>query len=120
VLVATDVAARGIHAAGISHVINFDAPRQAEDYVHRIGRTGRAGRTGIAVTLVNHSERHLLRDIERFTGHQVKVDTIAGLEPSRRAEPRKPAGRFQKNSGGFAKTRRGARGGPQARPWLAR
>jgi superfamily II DNA/RNA helicase len=120
VLVATDVAARGIDVAGISHVINFDAPRQAEDYVHRIGRTGRAGRTGIAVTLVNHSERHLLRDIERFTGQQVKVDTIAGLEPSKRAEPRKPAGRFQKKADGFGKAKRGARGGPQARPWLAR
>ena len=52
VLVATDVAARGIDIPGITHVINFDAPRQAEDYVHRIGRTGRAGRTGVALTLL--------------------------------------------------------------------
>ena len=120
VVVATDVAARGIDASGISHVINFDAPRQAEDYVHRIGRTGRAGRTGIAVTLVNHSERHLLRNIERFTGQQVKVDTIAGLEPSGRAEPRMPAGRRGK-PGGYGKAKHGARsGGAQARPWIAR
>ena len=92
VLVATDVAARGIDVAGISHVINFDAPRQAEDYVHRIGRTGRAGRSGMAVTLINPSERRLVRDIERYTGQQVQVDTIVGLEPKIREErlARKP------------------------------
>ena len=92
VLVATDVAARGIDVAGISHVINFDAPRQAEDYVHRIGRTGRAGRSGMAVTLINPSERRLVRDIERYTGQTVLVDTIAGLEPKVREErpARKP------------------------------
>ncbi len=85
VLVATDVAARGIDVAGISHVINFDAPRQAEDYVHRIGRTGRAGRTGIAVTLLGHDERHLMRSIERFTGSTLRVATIPGIEPAPRA-----------------------------------
>ena len=92
VLVATDVAARGIDVAGISHVINFDAPRQAEDYVHRIGRTGRAGRSGMAVTLINPSERRLVRDIERYTGQTVQVDTIVGLEPKIREErpARKP------------------------------
>jgi superfamily II DNA/RNA helicase len=68
VLVATDVAARGIDVAGISHVINFDAPRAAEDYVHRIGRTGRAGRTGVAVTLLRHDEAYRVRLIERYTG----------------------------------------------------
>jgi len=77
-LVATDVAARGIDVAGISHVINFDAPRQAEDYVHRIGRTGRAGRSGIAITMVNSKERHLVREIERYLGTSVRVDVIAG------------------------------------------
>ena len=85
-LVATDVAARGIDVAGISHVINFDAPRQAEDYVHRIGRTGRAGRTGIAVTFIAGRERGLVRDIERFTGQPVRVDVIAGHEPQARPE----------------------------------
>ena len=85
-LVATDVAARGIDVAGISHVINFDAPRQAEDYVHRIGRTGRAGRTGIAITMINGKERHLVREIERYLGQSVRVDVIAGLEPSPRTE----------------------------------
>jgi superfamily II DNA/RNA helicase len=85
-LVATDVAARGIDVAGISHVINFDAPRQAEDYVHRIGRTGRAGRTGIAITFIAGRERGLVRDIERYTGQPVRVDVIAGHEPSARPE----------------------------------
>ena len=80
ILVATDVAARGIDVAGISHVINFEPPRQAEDYVHRIGRTGRAGRRGIAITLATHQERRLIREIERFTGTRLTVTTIPGLE----------------------------------------
>jgi len=89
VLVATDVAARGIDVPGISHVINFDAPRQAEDYVHRIGRTGRAGRGGIAVTFLHHGEGHLMRAIERFTGAPIRVTVIPGMEPvARPAHPR--------------------------------
>jgi superfamily II DNA/RNA helicase len=86
VLVATDVAARGIDVPGISHVINFDAPRQAEDYVHRIGRTGRAGRPGVAVTLLAHREKHLMRSIERYTGAALRVGVISGLEPAARPE----------------------------------
>ncbi|HNQ04825.1 MAG TPA: DEAD/DEAH box helicase [Thiobacillaceae bacterium] len=91
VLVATDVAARGIDVVGISHVINFDIPRQVEDYVHRIGRTGRAGRTGMAYTLVHGKERGLVRDIERYTGEKVRIDVIPGLEPRARIdhEPRR-------------------------------
>ncbi len=85
-LVATDVAARGLDVAGISHVINFDLPRQAEDYVHRIGRTGRAGAAGTAVSLANHSERGALRQIERFTGSAIPAHVIAGLEPRARHE----------------------------------
>jgi superfamily II DNA/RNA helicase len=84
VLVATDVAARGIDVPGINLVVNYDAPRQAQDYVHRIGRTGRAGRAGIAVTFVGHADRHLVRQIERFTGNKVRLMEIAGLEPRRR------------------------------------
>ncbi|MDH5247189.1 MAG: C-terminal helicase domain-containing protein, partial [Betaproteobacteria bacterium] len=86
-LVATDVAARGIDVAGISHVINFDLPRQAGDYVHRIGRTGRAGAAGIAVSIANHAERGAVRLIERFTGAAIPALEIPGLEPRRR-EPR--------------------------------
>ena len=89
VLVATDVAARGIDVPGINLVVNYDAPRQAADYVHRIGRTGRAGRAGIAVTFLGHADRHLVRQIERFTGNKVSLMEIAGLEPRTRGE-RKP------------------------------
>jgi superfamily II DNA/RNA helicase len=89
VLVATDIAARGIDVPGISHVINFDAPRGAEDYVHRIGRTGRAGRTGIAITLLGHRDRHLMRTIERHTGSPMRVAVIAGLEQGVR-QPGRP------------------------------
>jgi superfamily II DNA/RNA helicase len=91
VLVATDVAARGIDVAGISHVINFDPPRAAEDYVHRIGRTGRAGRDGIAITFSGPREMGVIRAIERYTGKRLDVHVIAGLEPTARpSSPRAP------------------------------
>ena len=113
VLVATDVAARGIDVPGISHVINYDAPRQAEDYVHRIGRTGRAGRTGIAVTLLAHGEKHLVRSIERYTGSALRIAVIPGLEPTahpeRAARPERKAGPRPggRNGGGRSWERRG-------------
>ena len=71
-LVATDVAGRGIHVDGISHVINFHLPEDPEDYVHRIGRTGRAGNDGTAVSFVDETEAFSLPDIEEYLGHQVK------------------------------------------------
>jgi superfamily II DNA/RNA helicase len=83
VLVATDVAARGIDVATVTHVINYGLPLRAEDYVHRIGRTGRAGRQGLAVTLAEHSEAPRIRSIERFTRQAIPVATLAGLEPRR-------------------------------------
>ncbi len=83
VLVATDVAARGIDVPGINLVVNYDAPRMAEDYVHRIGRTGRAGRSGVAVTFLGRADRNLVRQIERFTGNKVSLMEIPGLEPRR-------------------------------------
>jgi superfamily II DNA/RNA helicase len=108
VLVATDVAARGIDVPGISHVINFDLPRQAEDYVHRIGRTGRAGREGLAISLVGHFEKRQVRDIERYTAQAIQVSVIPGLEPKARPprtegfgdKRRTPAPRG--NGGGYA------------------
>jgi superfamily II DNA/RNA helicase len=84
VLVATDVAARGIDVPGINLVVNFDAPRMAQDYVHRIGRTGRAGRAGVAVTFLGDADRNLMRQVERFTGNRVGLMEIPGLEPRRR------------------------------------
>jgi superfamily II DNA/RNA helicase len=80
-LVATDVAARGLDVNGISHVINFDLPRFAEDYVHRIGRTGRAGATGIAISFVSSSELNYLERIERFIGRKLPEQNIEGLAP---------------------------------------
>jgi ATP-dependent RNA helicase RhlE len=73
VLIATDVAARGIDVDGISHVVNFDVPHEPESYVHRIGRTGRAGATGLAMSFCDHAERGLLRDIERLTKKPMNV-----------------------------------------------
>jgi superfamily II DNA/RNA helicase len=87
VLVATDVAARGIDVPGINLVVNYDAPRAAEDYVHRIGRTGRAGRAGVAVTFLGRGERHFVRSIERSTGNVIQLMVIPGLEPAQRPRP---------------------------------
>jgi ATP-dependent RNA helicase RhlE len=73
-LVATDIAARGIDVPGISHVINFDLPNEAENYIHRIGRTARAGLSGIAISLCEPAEKYYLRDIQRLVGDQIRVD----------------------------------------------
>jgi len=83
ILVATDVAARGIDITGISHVINFDLPRSAEDYVNRIGRTGRADESGVAISLVSRGDFPYLDRIERYIGQNLVVHVIPGLEPSR-------------------------------------
>ncbi|TKC82665.1 DEAD/DEAH box helicase [Trinickia terrae] len=93
VLVATDVAARGIDIPGITHVFNYDLPKFAEDYVHRIGRTGRAGRSGIAVSLVHHAEQGALKRIERFVRSPLPVNVIEGFEP-RKAPPANGRGGF--------------------------
>ncbi len=87
VLVATDVAARGIDVAGITHVINFDLPKFAEDYVHRIGRTGRAGATGIAISFASGRDSLHVRKIERFTGQTITPHVIEGLEPKFKPRP---------------------------------
>ena len=79
VLVATDVAARGIDIDSVSHVINYDVPEVPEDYVHRIGRTGRAGNTGRAITFFTAAEEHSMRAIERLTGQQLQRTVVAGF-----------------------------------------
>ena len=118
VLVATDVAARGLDVPAISHVINFGLPMKNEDYVHRIGRTGRAGRTGQAITLATHRERSKIRALEDYLQAKINVTEIAGLEPS---PP--PAGSDRgrgngrggfgggRNSGGYSRDGGGRSGG---------
>jgi superfamily II DNA/RNA helicase len=113
ILVATDVAARGIDVPSISHVINFGLPMKEEDYVHRIGRTGRAGRSGLAVTLAERRDTGMVQRIQRFTTQKIPATVIEGLEP-KRPEP-KPAPRpFVKHGGGFGGG--GNFAGPGARP----
>ena len=102
VLVATDIAARGIDVTGVSHVVNFDLPQAAEDYVHRIGRTGRAQAKGVAISLVAPEERSMLRSIERLTGVAITRTVLEGFNqpteyrPSnpRTPPPRRPRRRF--------------------------
>ncbi len=87
ILVATDVAARGIDIQTISHVINFDLPRSTEDYVHRIGRTGRAGATGVALSFASSRDMSIVRQIEKFTGQRMNPHQVAGMEPKHENAP---------------------------------
>jgi ATP-dependent RNA helicase RhlE len=90
VLVATDIAARGLDISLLPHVVNFDLPNVPEDYVHRIGRTGRAGQDGEAISLVSAEERGLLRDIERLLDRHIDQEIIAGFEPLVTEAPKEP------------------------------
>lgn len=96
ILVATDVAARGIDVQSITHVINFDLPNNAEDYVHRIGRTGRAGAQGTAFSFVGNRDAHMIKQIKAFTGQSLETEVIKGLEPSGKKSSEKKAGSFRR------------------------
>ncbi|MEZ5997317.1 MAG: DEAD/DEAH box helicase [Hyphomonas sp.] len=121
ILIATDIAARGIDIDGISHVINYEMPNVPEQYVHRIGRTARAGRAGIAVSFVAEDELYYLRDIEKVTRQHIPLlpvpegcDAIVRPEPSRDLrvpKPKGPAGRS--NNGGGNRNRRPQRPAPK-------
>jgi ATP-dependent RNA helicase RhlE len=119
VLVATDVAARGIDVDGLTHVVNFDMPNSPEDYVHRIGRTGRAGASGEAISLVSGEERDQLKDIERLLGRTLSATSVEGYEPTQRSVARpqaQPAGARRRhaqahNAAGHHAHRRDAGGG---------
>jgi superfamily II DNA/RNA helicase len=113
-LIATDVAARGIDVKTISHVINFDLPTNNEDYVHRIGRTGRAGATGVACSLATTGEYGIVRSIEQFTGKAMTCDVIPGLEPTGKIAANSSSNsrrRFGGGGGGGGGQRRGQGGG---------
>jgi ATP-dependent RNA helicase RhlE len=114
VLVATDIAARGIDVTGISHVINFDLPAQPEDYVHRIGRTARAGASGVAISFCDATEHGTLRAIERMTGTAINI--AGGSPPARQpGGPGKPA-RGQAPPTAATRGRRRHRGNGRLRP----
>ncbi len=108
ILVATDVAARGIDVPTITHVFNYGLPMKAEDYTHRIGRTGRAGRSGLAITFAEFRDRRRVFDIEAYTKQQFKPEVIPGMEPQQR---------FPARSEG---PRGAGRGGDRGRPGAGR
>ncbi len=111
VLVATDVAARGIDVPTITHVFNFGLPMKAEDYVHRIGRTGRAGRTGKAITFAEHRDRMKVRTIEALTDQRIPVAVVPGLEPKTPERPERGFGGRGEGRGRPSGGGRGAFGG---------
>ena len=120
VLVATDIAARGLDIDQLPHVINYELPNVAEDYVHRIGRTGRAGHRGEAVSLVSADEQKLLQSIERLLKKRIEKTTVAGFEPTAEDMPaeQKPANTRQprgKRAAEHRRPRRARRSG-SARP----
>jgi superfamily II DNA/RNA helicase len=113
ILVATDVAARGIDISTLTHVINFDLPMQAENFIHRMGRTGRAGAKGIAISFATYRENHLVSQINKMLGKPLDCHTIEGMEPqkkdaSRRFNPGNPGG----NRGGSFPRKRDSKASP--------
>lgn len=126
VMVATDIAARGIDVAGVTHVINYDVPENPEDYVHRIGRTGRAQAVGDAFTLVTPENADDIRDIQRFIGQKIPELRLEGFDylPFNTPRPNPPQGQGQRGGhrhgqsqggGGRSRGGHGHRGGGQSR-----
>ena len=124
-LVATDIAARGIDIDQLPHVVNYDLPNVPEDYVHRIGRTGRAGATGEAVSLVCVDEHQMLKDIEKLIKQTLPRAVIPGFEPDPTAKPQaiqlrsaghRPGGGGGRGGQGAGRWRRCRRRWPQQRP----
>lgn len=116
-LVATDIAARGLDIVNLPQVVNFELPNVAEDYVHRIGRTGRAGAGGAALSLVSPDERSLLKDIQRLLRRDIPLTQVAGFEPCDDADARADEG-WRPPPRGVAGTGRGYR--PQSGPGRSR
>jgi ATP-dependent RNA helicase RhlE len=120
VLVATDLAARGIHVTGITHVINYELPNEPESYVHRIGRTARAGASGVAFAFCDPTERTFLRDIQKLTGVVMNVSKLEGISPANDVEMAAPvegaAQAPKPRMGEDRPKRRGKRSGSGRRP----
>jgi len=114
-LIATDIAARGIDVDGVSHVVNYDLPNIPESYVHRIGRTARAGAEGIAISFCDHEEAPFLRDIERLIRMSIPAtDRRTGVRPAHRPAPQHAAGRHNgraNNRGNHQQRGNGGNGG---------
>ncbi|MEX2546923.1 MAG: DEAD/DEAH box helicase [Chloroflexota bacterium] len=121
ILVGTDVAARGLDIDALPHVVNFELPTVAQDYIHRIGRTGRAGMDGDAISLVSPEEEDLLIDIERLLGHDIEIETVPGFTPnpadSRYAPEPRLRGFGDRGRGGSPSGRGGS---PSGRPQSGR
>ncbi|MCK5680173.1 DEAD/DEAH box helicase [bacterium] len=118
ILVATDIAARGLDIDALPQVVNFDLPNVAEDYVHRIGRTGRAGSSGMAISLVSADEQKLLRPIERLLGCDILVENIVGFEQNQADKDEETFVNFNRkgrgqNRGRFSRPRTPGSGGNQ-------
>jgi len=116
-LVATDVAARGIDITGVSHIINFDLPRFAEDYVHRIGRTGRAGASGIAISFASRGDLPYLSRIERYIGQPLTMHVIPGLEPAQTFDKANSERPNDRRAHGAGNDSRGRNGRSSSRPF---
>jgi ATP-dependent RNA helicase RhlB len=112
VLIATDVASRGLHIPDVSHVFNFDLPNDAEDYVHRIGRTARAGADGDAISFGCEEYAISLPDIERYIGHQIPRASIEKADLAEVTPP--PPAAWRERAPFHAKSRGGGRSGPHA------
>lgn len=122
ILIATDISARGIDINDVTHVINYDLPEKPENYVHRIGRTARAGREGIAISFVDSEEKSFIRDIEKSIGKTIPVVTqqpfhskeveLAAFMSAGKAKAKLEAGEKGGGGGGRNRNRRGGRGGP--------
>ena len=122
VLVATDIAARGLDIDKLPHVVNFELPHVPEDYVHRIGRTARAGQSGTAISLVCVDELKLLKDIEKLLQFEIRKQYVAGYEVDKRIQPepihkgKPPRSRGPRSPGGRPAARKKSRSGAKGRP----